>query len=90
MKCRSYKFIFLALFIGVGLSCSGNQQAAANKLVGEANILIEQSDVLIRKTEARNQKLFDADVQTVEELAAYKIKMKPEAQAIVENYAKAT
>lgn len=86
MKCRFYKFILTAAFVGIGLACGANQQAEANKLVAEANKLIGKTDILINQTETRNQKLFDADVQTAEELAAYKIKMKDEAQGIIENY----
>jgi len=87
---RAYKFILTALLVGAGIACGGNQQSEANKLVGETNKLIEKTDSLIKKTEARNQKLFDADVRTPEGLAAYKIKMKPEAEEIIENYAKAS
>jgi len=90
MKCRFYKFILTAAFVGIGLACGANQQAEANKLVGEANELIGKTDILINQTETRNQKLFDADVQTAEELAAYKLKMKDEAQRIIENYVKAS
>src|SRR5689334_21520093 len=91
MKCRHYKFIFTAFFIGVGLACNGaDQQSEANMLVGEANKLTDKADVLIRKTEARNQKLFDADIQTVEELEAYKIKMKSEAESIIDGYTEAS
>jgi len=87
MKCRFYKFILTAVLIGSGLAaCSLNQQAEANILVSEANNLIGETDFLIIETEERNQKLFDADIQTVEELAAYKIKMKDEAQGIIKNY----
>jgi uncharacterized protein YdcH (DUF465 family) len=89
MKCRFYKFILTAFLIGAAMNCGGNnQQTEANRLVTEANRLSGETNNLIEKTEARNQKLFDADVQTVEELAAYKIKMKSEAQGIIENYAK--
>ena len=91
MKCRHYKFILTAFFIGVGLACnSADQQSEANKLVSEANNLTDKADVLIRKTEARNQKLFDADIQTVEELEAYKIKMKSEAESIIDCYTEAS
>jgi len=86
LRCRFYKFILIAVFIGNALACGINQQAEANKLFGEANQLIVKTNILITKTEEKNQKLFDADVQTVEELAAYKIKMKDEAQGIIENY----
>lgn len=80
-----------AFLIGAALNCGGNnQQSEANRLVGEANKLLGEINNLIDKTETRNQRLFDADVQTVEELAAYKIKMKSEAQGIIENYAKAS
>lgn len=82
-----------AFFIGAALtsssSCGGNnQQPEANRLGGEATNLLGETNNLIDRAEARNRKLFDADVQTVEELAAYKIKMKSEAQGIIENYAK--
>ncbi|HVE57232.1 MAG TPA: hypothetical protein VNB22_10420 [Pyrinomonadaceae bacterium] len=91
MRCRSYKFILIAILVGTALTCGGNnQQSEANRLVGEANRLLGETNKLIERTEARNQRLFDADVQTIEELAAYKIKMKSEAQEIVENYAKAS
>jgi hypothetical protein len=91
MRSNPFKFFITALLIGAGLACGGaDGQREAGRLVGEAQKLLEKTDVLIKKTEARNRKLFDADVQTAEELAAYRIKMKPEAASIVENYMKAS
>jgi hypothetical protein len=91
MKSKFYLFILAVLSIGVGLACgSGDQQTEANNLVSTANKLLAETNLLIKKTESRNQALFDADIQTDSELEAYKIKMKDEASEIVQAYKKSS
>jgi hypothetical protein len=90
MRPNPFKFFITALLIGAGIACGGDGPREANRLAGETHKLLEKTDALIKKTEARNRKLFDADVQTAEELAAYQIKMKQEAADIVENYMRAS
>ena len=73
------------------LACSGggDQLAEANKRVDEANKKIEEVNALITKTEAQNQILFGANIQTVAQLNFYKDRMRSTAKDIVNDYEKA-
>lgn len=83
-------FIILAAAALV-LACSGggDQMAEANKRVDEANKKIDEANDLIKKTEAQNQILFGANIQTVAQLNYYKDKMRGSAKEIVDSYEKA-
>ena len=72
------------------LACSGGDQLAeANKRVNEANKKIDEVNDLIKKTEAQNQILFGANIQTVGQLNYYKDRMRGTAKDIVDSYEKA-
>ena len=83
-------FIILAA-AALALACSGggDQLAEANKRVDEANKKIDEVNELIKKTEAQNQILFGANIQTVAQLNYYKDRMRGTAKDIVDNYEKA-
>jgi len=79
----------ILLAIAIGLACSGgNQQAEANKIVDEANKKLDEAKELYIKTETRNTQLFNANVQTVQQLQSYKAKTDGEAKSIVADYEK--
>jgi hypothetical protein len=89
MKHRNeFNKLFITIVaIAVCLACgSGNQTEEANKIVDSANKKLDQAKELYSKTETRNTKLFNANVQTVEQLQAYKSGKSDEAKAIVEDY----
>ena len=92
MKFRFYNAILTALLVGAALAACGgkDQRRAAGRIVRAAHDSIGATKILIEKTEARNRTLFDADIQTVSELADYKLRMRNEAQEIVANYAEAS
>ena len=80
--------VICAVFI-IGLACGGsNQQAEANKLVGDANKKLNEAKELLTKTEGRNKKLFSANIQTSAELAEYKKEKSDEAKLIAGDYEK--
>lgn len=80
--------VIFAVFLIV-LACSQNdQQAEANKLVGDANKKIGEAKELLDKTEQRNKTLFGANIQTKQELAEYKTQKNTEAKSIVGDYEK--
>ena len=83
-------FIVLAAAALV-LACGGggDQLAEANKRVDEANKKIDEVNDLIKKTEAQNQILFGANIQTVGQLNYYKDRMRSTAKDIVDSYEKA-
>ena len=83
-------FIVLAAAALV-LACGGggDQLAEANKRVDEANKKIDEVNDLIKKTEAQNQILFGANIQTVGQLNYYKDRMRGTAKDIVDSYEKA-
>jgi hypothetical protein len=89
MKNKLNLLANLALIIGIGLACSsGNQQEEANKMVAEANKKLEEARELATKTDARASKLFSAPIQSANQLADYKEKMKDEAKNISDDYDK--
>lgn len=81
--------LVLAMAITLVLACSGgNQQAEANKIVDTANKKLDETKDLYSKTEARNSTLFSANIQTIQQLFAYKARMGSEAKSIVTDYEK--
>ena len=84
--------IFIAVIaLAIGLACSGsagNQQAEANKIVDQANKKLDDAKTLYEKTETRNTALFSQNIQTLQQLFAYKAKMGGEAKSIVGDYEK--
>lgn len=89
MKHRNeFNKLFITIVaIAICVACgSGNQTEEANKIVDSANKKLDEAKELYSKTETRNTKLFNANVQTVEQLQAYKSGKSDEAKAIVEDY----
>ncbi len=82
-------FIIIASLAMVIACSGGDQQAEANKIVDEANKKIDEATALIKSTEAQNQVLFGANIQTVPQLVAYKDRMRSTAKQVVDNYEKA-
>ncbi len=80
----------LIISIALGLACSGSedQTVEANKVVDLANQKLEEAKDLYAKTELRNANLFSANVQTVQQLQAYKASKSNEAKSIVGDYEK--
>lgn len=79
--------IMLTAFIA--LACSGgDQQTEANKIVDAANAKLDEARKLMTATEARNTKLFAADVKNTAQLKAYKAEMTDEAKNISSEYGK--
>lgn len=73
----------------IALACSGgDQQAEANKLVDTANAKLEEARKLMTETEARNNKLFSADVKNATQLKIYKEAKNDEAKSISADYGK--
>ncbi len=94
MKTRNkLNAIFIAVIaLALGLACSGgsggSQQTEANKLVDQTNAKLEEAKTLMAKTEARNTALFSANIQTVQQLQIYKMRMSDEAKEVVGDYEK--
>ena len=82
-------FIILAAAALVLACGGGDQMAEANKRVDDANKKIDEVNDLIKKTEAQNQILFGANIQTVAQLNYYKDRMRSTAKDIVDSYEKA-
>lgn len=81
--------IMLATALVLVIGCSGgNQQAEANKIVDTANKKLDETKEMYSKTESRNSALFSANIQTIQQLFAYKSKMAGEAKSIVADYEK--
>jgi hypothetical protein len=82
--------IVLIITVFIALACSGasNQQAEANKVVAEANKKLEEARSLMVATEARNNTLFSANIQTNAQLQAYQDRMAKEAREIIADYEK--
>lgn len=87
---RANIFFIIALALALGLACGGgsSQIAEANKVVDAANLKLEEAKQLYAKAETRNQTLFSANVQTVQQLKYYKANMGDEAKEIVGEYEK--
>lgn len=78
--------IIIAVFIG--FACGGGNQTEANRLIREANNKLAEVNNLLNKTEDRNRMLFEANIRTAVELAAYKSKKSDEAKSIAADYEK--
>lgn len=83
-------FIFAIMITAfIALACSGgDEQTEANKVVDAANAKLEEARKLMTETEARNNKLFSADVKNIAQLRAYKEAKSDEAKSIGADYEK--
>ena len=89
-KTNKLNVIFVVIIaVAMGLACGGNQIEEANAKGERANKKLDEVKELLVKTEARNAALFKANVQTMQQLQAYKSNKTGEAKAIVGDYEKA-
>jgi hypothetical protein len=77
-----------AILLGLACSSGGDQMAEANKIIDAANKKLEDAKALYAKTDSRNTDLFNAKVQTVGQLQAYKTSKSGEAKAISDDFEK--
>ncbi|MFT3745505.1 MAG: hypothetical protein QM785_14585 [Pyrinomonadaceae bacterium] len=85
-KLNTLLVLIIAMFIALGCSGSGTQQAEANAIVDKANKKLEETKTDYAKVETRNSSLFSANIQTVNQLRGYKVIAGSEAKSIVADY----
>jgi hypothetical protein len=87
-KFNAVLIVLGAILLGLACSSGGDQMAEANKIIDAANKKLEDAKALYVKTDSRNTDLFNAKVQTVGQLQAYKNSKSGEAKAISDDFEK--
>lgn len=87
---NKFNAIFIIIVAALlGLACSGAAQTEeANKTVEQANKKLDEAKELYAKTETRNARLFDVNINTIPQLQSYKANKSDEAKSIVADYEK--